>query len=75
MYKSVTDRYYNEVLSDNSNAGYCAQCKDCVRWGNGDAFSNRHFKSNCDAYIYPACKPTFVINNTGDCEFRRVENG
>lgn len=71
---TVTQTHYDENLSDNTHIKYCKQCRNCVFWGNSDAFSNRHDKSNCDQYPPPGFKPYFVINNTGDCKYRVVRD-
>lgn len=68
---SLSDRYGDEVLSDNTHANYCAQCEDCAFWGNGnDPFTNKYFKSNCDEFPLPGHKPNDVINNLGKCPFK-----
>lgn len=69
MSKPVSEVHADEILTDNTKIHYCKQCKQCVFWGNGDAFSNKYDKSSCDQYPYPAIKPTYVINNTGKCAF------
>ena len=61
----------DEILSDNTHANYCEQCKGCAMWGNGnDPFSNRYDKGNCDMFPNPDHKPGYVINNRAPCEFR-----
>ena len=61
----------NEVMSDNTHADYCQQCKACTLWGIGDdPFSNAYNKSSCAMYPYPDHKPMSVIDNTGPCPFR-----
>ena len=38
----------DEIMSDNTHADYCRQCKDCTLWGIGnDPFQNRYDKGNC----------------------------
>lgn len=69
MYKGISETHKDEVLSDNTKIKYCKQCKDCSFWGNSDAFSNAYDKSSCDQYPYPMSKPSFVINNSGKCNF------
>ena len=60
-----------EILSDNTHANYCEQCKDCTLWGlNGDPFSNAYNKANCAMYPNPDHKPDFVINNEGVCVYK-----
>ena len=63
-------RHDDEILTDNTKIKYCTQCKDCAFWGNSDAFSNKYDKTNCDMFPYPGCKPGYVLNNTGDCQYR-----
>lgn len=58
-----------EVLSDNTQANYCAQCKNCVYWNGGDNFSNKYNKSSCKQYPYPNFKPIEVINNEARCVY------
>lgn len=65
---SVTARYYDERLSDNTQVDYCEQCRGCAFWGS-DVWSNKYDKACCDMYPYPDHKPSQVINNTGKCEF------
>ena len=61
----------DEIMSDNTHADYCRQCKDCTLWGIGnDPFSNEYTKSNCAMYPNPDHKPGYVINNRGPCPFR-----
>ena len=73
--KSFEERYGDEILSDNTHADYCRQCKDCAMWGIGDdPFSNRYDKGNCSMFPNPDHKPVYVINNQGQCPFR-VEKG
>jgi len=74
MKKTLGERYTDEILTDNSDANYCAQCKKCKKWGNDpkDFFSNKHNKSNCDAFPYPGIKPDYVINNTNKCDYREI---
>lgn len=63
--------YKDEILSDNTKADYCQQCKDCTLWGIGDdPFQNRYDKSNCAMFPNPDHKPGYVINNQGPCPFR-----
>ena len=66
--------YKDEILSDNSHANNCEQCKDCILWGNGDdLFQNRYDKSSCAMFPYPDHKPNYVINNQGPCEFKKTK--
>lgn len=69
MKETLTERHSNEKLTDNTKISYCEQCEKCMFWGNGSVFSNKYDKSSCDQYPYPASKPSYVINNTGDCAF------
>lgn len=62
-------RYDNERLTDNTKIKYCTQCRDCLFWGNDDAFSNRFDKTSCDMYPYPDFKPEGIINNTEKCVY------
>ena len=75
MEKSILERHADEVLTDNTKIEYCAQCKECVHWGNSDAFSNSYNKSNCDMFPLPGLKPLFVINDTGRCKWRLEGRG
>ena len=66
--------YKDEILSDNSHANYCEQCRDCILWGDGDdPFQNRHDKASCSIYPHPDHKPGYVINNQGSCEFKKTK--
>lgn len=60
-----------EVLTDNTQIHRCEQCKDCIFWGNSDAFSNAYDKTNCDIYPYPAIKPGYIMYNTGKCKYKQ----
>lgn len=73
MYKPISDTHKDERLSDNTDANYCAQCKDCKYRNGGDNFSNRYDKSSCKKYMYPDCKPIEVINNQGRCAYYTKE--
>ena len=46
----------DEIMSDNTHANYCQQCKDCILWGIGDdPFQNRYDKGNCSMFPNPTC--------------------
>lgn len=64
----------DETLSDNRGNNYCAQCKECKKWGNNpkDYRSNKHDKVYCDEFPFPNSKPYGVIHNTDNCPFRKV---
>ena len=66
-------RHKDDILSDNTHADYCEQCKKCINWGkSGTPWDNRHDKSNCEAYPYPtSMKPVDVINNLAPCPNRK----
>ena len=64
--KTLSDRYGDEVLTDNTQIPKCEQCKDCFfRDANG------HDKGVC--LIYPDLKPMGVIKNTEECEYHDKE--
>lgn len=71
MGKSLYDRLKDDILSNNTKADYCKQCKSCDRWGkSGTPWDNKHDKSNCIAFPHPvSMKPTGVINNETKCPF------
>lgn len=61
--KSLSNRYADEVLSDNTDQ--YSQCKDCL-------FRDmiNHKKGVCDIY---QLKPTSVRKNTENCEYYEKE--
>lgn len=67
-------KWDDEILTDNTKIEYCKQCKDCIYWG-ADNYSNAYDKSSCMIYPFPACKPQFVIRNTGDCQYKAKRSG
>lgn len=67
--KNKLPRWYNEKLSDNSQAENCKQCKTCIFRDDGTVWSNDYKKSSCQMYQYPSMKPVHVINNKGICEY------
>ena len=68
--KTFEERYKDEVLTDNTQIETCSQCLSCKNWGNGDdPYSNKHDKSCCDKYPFPQIKPSWVINNYGECDY------
>ena len=77
MYKGVTERYGDEVLSDNTAFQRCKQCKDCKNWDENSRsyFENAFDKTSCRAYPYPDFKPIDIINNRAICEFKEKRNG
>lgn len=71
---TMEERYKDDILSDNTQIDYCVQCKDCIFWCNNDAdyYSNAYDKACCDMYPFPEFKPDFVLNNTGECEYKET---
>lgn len=66
----------DEIMSDNTHADYCRQCKDCTLWGIGnDPYQNRYDKGNCAMFPNPDHKPGYVINNQAPCPFRVTKEG
>lgn len=66
----------DEILSDNTHADYCKQCKACTMWGIGDdPYANRYDKGNCAMFPHPDHKPGYVINNEGTCPYRVPKEG
>ena len=64
----------DEIMSDNTHANYCQQCKDCILWGIGDdPYQNKYDKSSCAMFPYPDHKPNYVINNQGVCPFKTTK--
>ena len=70
--KSFEERYEDDILSDNTHADYCRQCKECTLWGlvKDDPMTNRYDKASCAMFPYPDHKPGYVINNQGVCPYR-----
>lgn len=69
--ETLSERYKDEVLSDNSKVVYCRQCEHCAYWNTGDVWGNTFSKSCCQKYRYPNFKPLEVINNQAICEHRK----
>ncbi len=70
--KSFMDLHKDEVFTDNTKIEYCKQCKDCKHWNSGDNFGNVYTKSCCAKFKYPDRKPSQVISNTGECQYREI---
>lgn len=72
--KEFGEVHKDEVFTDNTKIKHCKQCEDCIFWGNDDDdyFSNAYNKACCDMYPNPETKPDFVLNNTGECEYRET---
>lgn len=62
------DNREDEKFGDGGVADLCKQCKNCMFWNGGNAFSNDYKKSSCAMYEYPNIKPIGVIQNKEDCE-------
>ena len=74
MAKNTVFQRNDDILSDNTHANYCQQCKDCILWGIGDdPFQNRYDKGNCSMFPNPDHKPGYVINNQGVCPFKTTK--
>lgn len=71
--KSLSERWAEEVLTDNTKLKKCEQCKKCVFRDNDDVWSNRYDKSSCAIYVYPEHKPSKVVDGTEECEFFEEE--
>lgn len=77
MAKGVTERHYNEKLTDNSNLNYCSDCEDCRFWGNDpkNYYRNKWTKVSCDKFPEPGTKPRDVIYNLAYCPEKEPRNG
>lgn len=72
MEESISERYADDILSDNTHRNICRQCKNCRFWGNADdPFRNAYDKACCDMYPYPSYKPQGVVDNTEACEYKK----
>lgn len=69
----LAEQFKNEILSDNTDTKLCEQCKACLFWDGGDAYSNKYDKACCSMYPYPGGKPLEVVSNTGLCKYREVD--
>lgn len=71
--KTLQERWDEETLSDNTHRKICEQCKDCTFRDDGTVWSNDFKKACCQKYPYPKVKPNDVINNKGDCIYRKIK--
>ena len=71
--KTLSERYGDEVLTDNTQIPKCEQCKDCVFRSDGTVWTNDYRKGSCALYPYPSMKPSGVKNNTEKCEYYEKE--
>lgn len=81
--KTVTERHWNEKLTDNASLNHFSQCKNCVfRYKKYFDFGGKRYdctdeygwkKDCCHIFQYPESKPDEVYNNTGDCEYYEKE--
>lgn len=67
---SENNSHDHEILTDNTKILRCKQCKDCILWGHGDAFSNAYDKSCCDMFVRPNYKPVRIMNDADVCPYR-----
>lgn len=70
---TVTERYFDEILTDNTAFDKCRQCKDCIFRDDGTVYSNHYQKGCCRAYPYPRFKPDDIMMNRVNCEFYEKE--
>lgn len=80
MGETLSERYADEILTDNTQIEYCNQCIDCINWqtykirgNNGELFDNQYDRANCSKYPAPQVKPDWVINNYGECDYYKAE--
>lgn len=73
MAETLSQKWSEETLTDNTKRKPCQQCKTCVYRDNGDVWSNHYTKASCQIYEYPDHKPVKVINNQEECEFYTEE--
>jgi len=70
---TLSERWDDEILTDNTKLNKCEQCKTCAYRDNGDVWSNDYRKACCQVYEYPDHKPSYVFDNTEDCEYYEPE--
>ena len=67
--KTFSERYKNDILSDNSQVENCKQCKDCALRDDGTVYSNNYQKCCCLMFQHPRFKPLEIIENKALCPF------
>ena len=72
-YKSLQERWDEDILTDNTQFENCKQCKNCIFQDDGTVWSNHYPKSCCQKYPYPKYKPVEVINNMMECHHRKLQ--
>lgn len=70
---TVTERYFDEVLTDNTALDKYRQCKDCIFRDDGTVYSNHYQKGCCRMFPYPRFKPNEVMLNQANCEYYEQE--
>jgi hypothetical protein len=71
--KTLSERYADEQLSDNSAVQKYEQCKNCIFRDDGTVYSNDYRKSCCRMYPYPKFKPISVMDGSERCEYYEQE--
>lgn len=68
--KTLSERYKDEVLTDNSKFSFYEQCKDCKFRDDGTIYSSDYRKGFCQKYPFPNIKPDGVMKNKIKCKHK-----